>query len=805
MPQNYQHILAWAFAVKEINENPHILPNATLGFHIYDSYFHPRLTYRAALQLISPRKRFVPNYKCDTQDNLHAFLEGIHSESSQHIPDVLSIYKIPQLLYGPAPIMMDNNQVPFFYNMIPNDMHQYLGIVRLLLHFNWTWIGFFAVVGVNLEWFMEKMFPIFSQYGICFAFMYAYSNLGYRDFREDNMKWFAEMYGEIMKSTANVVVFKGDVRCWTILRGLLYLVQLHHKMQNPKGKVWILEDQIELKTHANKRHWDVQIFHGALSVGIHSNELQGFRHFFKNRNLASAEEDGFIRDFWSYTFGCVFPDMDVSSVNQGNCTGSETLKDLPGFEMSMTGHSYSIYNAIYAIAYAFHAMYSYTSNIRKKMEGERRKFQHQQPWQLHHFLRHVSFNNSAGDQIYFNYNLELVAGFDVINWVTFPNQSLARVKVGKIDLQAPSDQALQIDKESIIWHTQFNQAQPLSVCSESCNPGYRKEKKEKEPFCCYNCVRCSEGMISDGQDMADCSQCSIGYLPNKDQNYCTPKIVTFLSFEEPLGIGLLLVIFSLFVFTALVLRIFMKHHNTPVVKANNCNLTYTLLICLLLCFLSPLFFIGKPEPVTCLLRQTSFGIIFSMAVSCILAKTITVVVAFMATKPGSRLRKLVGKGLANFIVLFCSLIQVCICSAWLGVSPPFPDVDMHSMMEESILECNEGSPIIFCCVLGYMGCLAFVSFSVAFLARKLPDSFNEAKFITFSMLVFCTVWLSFIPAYLSIKGKYMVAVEIFSILASSAGLLGCIFLPKCYIILLRPELNNKQQLMKVGPSQFLPT
>nr|XP_056720295.1 vomeronasal type-2 receptor 26-like [Euleptes europaea] len=702
--------------------------------------------------------------------------------------------------------MMDNTQVPFFYNMIPNDTHQYLGIVRLLLHFSWTWIGFFAVLGVNLEWFVQKMFPIFSQHGICFAFIYAYSNLGYHDFRKDNMKWFAEMYEKIMESTANVLVFRGDVRSWTTLMGLVYLVQIKHMVQKPKGKLWILDNQIELKTLANLIFSDVQIFHGAISVGIHSNELQGFKQFFKSRSLATAEEDGFLRDFWSYTFGCVFPNSVVSNVNQGNCSGDETLKDLPLYEMNMSGQSYSIYNAIYAIAYALHAMHSDTSNIGKKVEGERRKLQHQQPWQLHHFLRHVSFNNSAGDQISFDQNLELVAGFDVINWVTFPNQSVARVKIGKIDLQAPSDQALQLDEESIVWHTQFNQAQPLSVCSKSCDHGYRKEKKEREPFCCYDCILCPEGTISDHQDMDDCFQCSVGYLPNKNQNYCIPKIVTFLSYEEPLGIGFLLAVFSFSFITALMVGIFLKHHNTPIVKANNRNLSYSLLISLLFCFLSPLLFIGKPEKVTCLLRQTTFGIVFSIAVSCILAKTIMVVLAFMSTKPGGRMRKWVGKSLANSIVLSCSLIQAGICTVWLIKCPPFPDVDMHSVIEETILGCNEGSPTMFYCVLGYLGCLAFASFLVAFLARKLPDSFNEAKFITFSMLVFCSVWLSFVPAYLSIKGKYMVAVEIFSILASSAGLLGCDFLPKCYIIVLRPDLNNKHQLMKqIHPSQLLPT
>ncbi|XP_070810653.1 vomeronasal type-2 receptor 26-like [Pituophis catenifer annectens] len=615
----YQHALAVAFAVKEINEDPQILPNVTLGFHIYDSYYDAKMTYRTTLDLLFKSSRFLLNYKCTRQKNLIAIIGGLGSDTSFYMADILGLYKIPQLAYGAlVPGKIDSTLVPSFYSMVSNEAQQYLGILKLLQHFGWTWIGIFIHDNDDGQKFLQTLEALLFQNGICTA----YKQKIPQRLRLDN-----------------------------------------------------IEEMIEITSYID-----------------------------------------------------------------------EPLID--------------------------------------------------QKTKLHPYLQRVSFNNSAGDTVSFNEQKEMRGGFDVVHIVIFPNRSFERVKIGWIDPNGPQEDEFVISDNRILWPRAFNQVCPLSVCNEQCHRGKHKKKKEGEKFCCYDCVPCPEGEISNKTDMEKCLKCPEDQYPTKGKDDCIHKVVTYLSYKDLLGFTLASISISLSVITALIFGIFLKHRDTPLVKANNRDLTYILLISLYFCFLCPLLFIGQPSEVTCLLRQPTFGIIFSVAVSCILAKTLTVVVAFMATRPGSNMKKWVGRRMATSIVLFFSLIQVGLCAIWLGSFPPFPQLNMHSVTEAIINECNEGSTVMFSCVLSYMGFLALASFFVAFCARRLPDSFNEAKFITFSMLVFCSVWVLFVPTYLSSTGKALLAVEIFSILASSAGLLGCIFFPKCYIILFRPEMNTKDQLVR---------
>ncbi|XP_053120359.1 vomeronasal type-2 receptor 26-like [Hemicordylus capensis] len=828
--KNYQYLLALIFAVNEINKNPKSLLNVSLGCPFAEGFFRPMNFNQNIMDFFSEQKKIVPNYKCGTETNLIAIIGGKGPENSQKLATILDIYKLPQFSYGEfAQMQTGQSHLHYSYCMAPNDIHQYDGIVQLLLHFKWKWVGLMTMGDNTGELFVKNLVPTLFQSGICTAFIENIPAFFFFNEFLDAQDKRKESFLTVAQSTANTVIVHGETMAMICLRELLG--QGAYDYEKAFGKVWVLTAQMEFVAVALHRDWDIQVFHGALAFTTHAHEVQGFQDFLQNLSPDLAKGDDFIHIFWEQAFGCSFPNPSFKGDSEKTCTGKEKLEQIPGpfFETSMTGYSYSIYNAVYAVAHALDIWYSSRakSKSRVMVNSRRLEYLNIKPWQLHPFLRNISFNNSAGETVHLNENGEFLMGFDITNVVSFPNKSFHRVKVGWINPWILSGKHFSIEDDAIVWNRIFNQGYardglgpppgfaevaqvlkfeppapkkqviPISLCNDNCQTGYHKKKEEEKPFCCYNCVPCPEGKFSNHTaDMDDCTACEDDHYPSKDKKQCIPKAVTFLTYEEPLGMSLVIFILLSSSITALVLGTFIKHHDTPIVKANNRNLTYTLLISLFFCPLCAFLFIGQPDKVMCLFRQIAFGIVFSVAVSCVLAKTITVVLAFMATKPGSNMRKWVGRKMTTSIVLCCSFIQAAICGIWLATSPPFPDVDMHSVPEEIVLECNEGSMTMFYCVLSYMGFLALVSFTVAFLARNLPDSFNETKFITFSMLIFCSVWLSFVPTYQSTKAKYMVAVEIFSILASTIGLQACIFFPKYYIIVLRSDLNKRDHLLK---------
>ncbi|XP_048191049.1 vomeronasal type-2 receptor 116-like [Perognathus longimembris pacificus] len=767
--KNYQFILALTFAVEEINKNPHLLHNLTLGFEFCNFEFAIWNELKSAILCLFGKYNTL-NYTCMGHSKYTAVLTGPSGIISAQLGTLLNLYMFPQFSFGPFDQALSNhNKFPALYQMAQKDTSIATAMVSLLLHFRWNWVGLLTLEDENGLWILLELKEEMAKNRVCVEFELAVPNNIL--FHKTKLK---VVDNHLKKSSANVFIIYGD-------NELLLVVQLVIQ-----GKICILNSQWDLSM--SRFYFVLGSPQVPLIFSRHHPDVSGFADFVKAVNPSKYPEDTFLAKVWLASFKC--SDSQSDCVTWENCAHNASLDLLPRhvLDTNLSVDSYNIYNAVYTVAHALHEMLLHQAEVQTMGKGKKTV---PSPAQLHALLKNIQFQNPAGDQVTWDEKKKLEAEYDIVNIWNFPHGLHLEVKVGTF---SPYAHQLSLSEEMIQW-TIASTEPPHSVCSIGCGPGFRKAPQEGKAACCFDCTACSENEMANGTDMEKCVKCPDHQYANTQRNQCLLRAASFLAYGEPLGMALACMALGLSTLAAAILGVFVKHHNTPIVKANNQALSYILLISLIFCFLCSLLFIGRPNSVTCILQQTTFGVAFTAAVSAILAKTVTVVLAFKVTSPGRRMRWLLVSRAPNFIIPICILIQVILCGIWLGTSPPFIDTDTYSEHGHVILLCNKASLTAFYCVLGYLGSLALASFTVAFLARNLPDTFNEAKFLTFSMLVFCSVWLTFLPVYHSAKGKVMVAVEVFSILASSAGLLGCIFVPKCYIILIRSGGRPREPLI----------
>nr|XP_020443466.1 extracellular calcium-sensing receptor-like [Monopterus albus] len=774
--RGFQYAQTMIFAIEEINNSTDLLPGISLGYKMYDNCDSITRSVKVALLLTNGNEvvSAPTEAPCNRPAEVQAIIGGTSSSPCMAIGTVIGHFYISQISpSATCTCLSDKTKYPSFLRTIPSDYYQSRALAQLVKHFGWTWVGGIRSNDDYGNNGMATFTEAAQQLGICLEYSVSF-------FRADPPDKIKKIIDIIKASTSKVIVaFLLHVDMDVVLNALS-----HHNVTGYQwvgSESWIIDFQIgEKDTH--------HILDGAIGLFIPKAQVSGLKEFILDVKQLSLSSNELFTEFWETLFNCKFKRSNSSAENQRECTGHE---DLTGVKNSYTDMSLmplfnNIYKGVYAVAHALHNLLGCNKTCDYKVQLD--------PLMILQHIRKIQFKTKERDEVYFDENGDPPAKYEIINWQPTENGIVDFVTVGLYDASLPADKQLSLQNKSLFW-SQNSQQVPVSVCSEKCPPGTRKVLQKGKPVCCYDCIRCAEGEISNMTDSITCEQCHHESWSNERRDACVKKEAEFLSYEEIMGV--LLTAAALFgtCMTAVVAAIFFTYRTTPIVRANNSELSFLLLFSLTLCFLCSLTFIGRPSEWSCMLRHTAFGITFVLCISCVLGKTIVVLMAFRATLPGSNVMKWFGPAQQRLSVVAFTLIQVVICILWLTISPPFPFKNFTQFKDKIILECALGSAVGFWAVLGYIGLLAILCFILAFLARKLPDNFNEAKLITFSMLIFCAVWMTFIPAYVSSPGKFSVAVEIFAILASSYGLLICIFLPKCYIILLKPEKNTKKNMM----------
>ncbi|XP_036615187.1 extracellular calcium-sensing receptor-like [Trichosurus vulpecula] len=819
-------VQSFVFTIEEINNNPQLLPNFTLGFAIWDSGSSELGALWGTMALLTGQGYSIPNYGCAIPEApLAAILGEDRSALSIPMATWLGLYRIPQVSYGSTvSVLSDKKRFPSFLRTLPPDEARARGMARLAAHLAWYAVGLVAQDDEYGQRGARTLRLELEGAGLC---VYVAAELP------------ASGSPEKLRKAASTLAAAQPLTLLVFSRAqeLLLLAAELHRQGAGRGHLWIssevwdpaLLDTLSLGTTLS----------GALSFSGHRGRIPGFADFLGLLHPTRSPEDKFLEPFWEETFRCQwFPNSSSSGrasmvggaeaegllgvvegggrgqeaeVKTGagrgtrHCTGEETLhgQDLPFLDMSDLSVTYAVANAVSSVAHALHDMTICEAGDGPFVEGQCADMPNFQPWQLLHYLRRVRFRNSYGEEVLFDAQGDPPALYDVMRWQPGPRGHLPFQEVARFNDTAAQECQLQMNG-SVLALEGMEEQVSSAVCQETCPPGTWRTSQIGQASCCFACPQCPVGQVSEHKaDAPTCRKCPDDTLwPSPSRDHCELQPDVFLRFGDPLGAVLASLGVCVSLATGVVLVVFVYSRHTPLVRASSPGLSTLLLTALLLSSLSSLLFLGRRGPFDCRLRQVALSITFTVAVSCVLARTAAVLVAFRAVQPGSSLQMCLGPGLPRAMVAGPLIAQVCICIVWLGVAPKSQSRSTSLAPNTVSPECREALPPGF---WGILGLLALAGFVLALLTRQLPGGFGEAHLLTLSLAVCVCVWLASLPAQIHSRGRAVAAaVQAFSILASNAALLGFIFLPRCVIILLQPHRNNRAWLMGRPPTIHLP-
>ncbi|KAM8830820.1 taste receptor type 1 member 1 [Synchiropus picturatus] len=744
------HLLqSMRFAVEEINNSSgpqSLLPGVKLGYQLYDTCTMPA-SVLATLEILEEHIQdddFIQNQTA-------VAVIGPDSSSKSFTPaSLLGAYLIPQISYQASNEMLSNKFLyPGFFRTIPSDKNQVKAMIQLLVRFNWTWI---ALLGSDNSYGLAGMQSLYEQaeeYGICVAFRGIIPS--YKPEAAPVMKNLVE--GILRAKVNTIVLFSSKSK----LSGFIPFVVEH----NVTGKVWIGTEDWSVSTMISGIP-GVQTIGTVLGVSIKYASLDGFYQY--EQKLAKASVEYSSKDPQE---NCCLQSVDLWSLSRKNFSLEE---------YDVTSAS-NVYKAVYAVAHALHKTLDCDSG-----QCQMRRVR---PWQLLSSLKQVRFSLD-NTSVYFDSNGDPPTGYDIITWI-WSGKDWTYRSVGSF---SPDPIRLTIDEDQIEWHTASSKTVPESLCSPPCPKGHRKLLLGQHA-CCFDCQPCAAATFLNTSDPTTCQRCPRQQWSPESSEECLDRTVLLLAWDAPLSIALLFFLTCCVLLTTSSAIILFLNLDTPVAKSAGGRTCLLMLAALTTAAMSSLTHFGQPSPLACILKQPLFIFSFTVCLACITVRALQVLCIFkFAAKLPPAYDKWTKNHGPELTILIVSVIILIISVLRVAIDPPEPSQDLHFYHDCIVLECSNtlspGSGL----ELGYVSLLSVLCFTFSYMGKDLPANYNEAKCVTFSLMVYMISWISFFTLYFISRGTFTMAAYVFAILFSVLAVLGGYFLPKMYIIVLRPDLNT---------------
>ncbi|KAM8864628.1 taste receptor type 1 member 2.2 [Spinachia spinachia] len=744
---NYRMFQLMRFAVQEINNSTNLLPNVSLGYEIFD---HCSLTqnFPDILKLISINSLIEPwgeprrqrAHKTNVSKAI-AVIGPFTSTQVLTVAPLLMVDLIPTVSYGSSSSVLSKKTLfPSLLRTVHPNKAVINAIVGIIQHFNWRWVAFlnsdndYGIDGVDL--FIKKI----KDTEICLA---------YTKSLNDNINY-SLMFKQIQAQRIGIiVVFAPKMTVEDLIESAIKL--------NVTSKVWIADEGWSLNKKLPKKK-GIENIGTVLGVSQPVVTIPGFSDFIYSSKTQTHCENGSTNRLCNQVCNC------------SSLSAEDVITADPSF-------SFSVYAAVNAIAHALH-------NTLQCATGKCNDNITVYPHMVLAELKKSNFT-LLNQSIQFDENGDPTFGFySIVFW----NRSGDAEEIGFYKIH-PSDQ-LFINKTKIQWNP--NGEEPTSLCSQECAVGFAK-KMVGIHKCCFSCNICADGTyINITENPYECINCQETEWSAAGSTSCDPRELVFVLFTD---VGAVLILVAACVLVGLIVAmsvLFAINYNTPVVRSAGGPMCFLIFGCLCLSSVSVFFYFGKPTASSCVLRFLPFLLFYSVCLACFVVRSFQIVSIFKMAAKFPKLHSVWMKYHGQWLFITLAFVtQALLLLVGYTLAPPNPHDETLWFPDKTVRLCEINikasvGPAVL------LVSLCFLCFVFSYMGKDLPKNYNEAKAITFCLLLLILTWIIFSTGYLLYKSKDIQTLNALAVLSSLYSFLLFYFLPKCYIIIFQSHRNTQE-------------
>lgn len=776
--RGFEAVEAMLFTMDMLNEGAlknKVLPNITIGMDIKETCTSADNAVRESLQFSFIRNANMQG-KCSADKSPNsretktvAVVGAAYSGISMAVTNLCGLFYVPLVSYASTSRLLSNKvQFRYFFRTVPSDMLQAQVMADLVRSMNWNYVITLAsdteYGRSGIEAFKQAAHS-FDDYDICIPVDETFT-------KRSDKKTFQRIFQRMRETPkAKVVILFAELHDAKILIDNIREQGINEKYIWLGSDAWADSKQV-LKGNE-------EILNGMFAIVPEVRKIREFMEYFVNFNEKRRKRNPWMHEY-----------------------EDEKVAHDPAFHHQTFVHypkAPYVIDAVLATAYALHNLLGcepYKDCSSKKHKISSPQFQKT----FVRYLEKVHFPGMSRDTMYFDEYGDAIGLYD-IRHLKLVGENYEFFKVGRwgsgnCGLNS-SKSCLELHKNKIdqrLMNSTWEGLVPFSRCSRTCSVGYHKVSAELDHAkCCWTCRKCTGRTVSNTTDREFCFKCPKGYWANSDYSKCEPIKPNILHWLDPagliicisVGLGSLAVIFALIVFVL--------YRETPVVKASSRELCYVLLFGIGWCFVIPVLYLLEPTDMICRVLPFATGLCPSLVVGTLLTKTNRISRIFNRKLSQAGAPACLSKKWQLLMVACITLVEMFICSICTYFSNVGRNVVTFDNKNELIIECRSLPDIWVAIWWAYIVGLVVTCTYQAFLTRKLPENYNESKFISFAMLTTCIVVIMYIPTYNGTSGIYRTVVTSFVFIIGGSAAYGCIFVPKLYIILWRPEKNVPMQ------------